>query len=336
MRSFELLRPTTIAQAVDALAAARGEPGSALALAGGQDLLTELRAGVAAPALLVDLKRVPELASIDESESDHVLLGALATLDRLESGPLARRFPLLAQAAATVASPQVRNQATLGGNLCQRPRCPYYRLEHAACLKKGGTECFARDGRNATSAILGGGPSYIVHPSDLAPALMALDAELEIAGATGARWLALEDFFTLPSEADVRRENVLGPAEIVTRVRVPKDRSADAATDGWQGVYLKLAERSALDFALSAVALALRTAGGRIREARLVLGGVAPRPWRCRSTEALLEGRPIDEETCRAAAEDALRDARPLAENGYKVPMTRGLITKALRRLAAS
>jgi xanthine dehydrogenase YagS FAD-binding subunit len=224
---------------------------------------------------------------------------------------------------------QIRSVGTVGGNLCQRPRCWYYRHEHAVCIKKGGSECFAYGGQNKYNAILGGGPSYIVHPSDLAPALVALGASVDIAGTRGTRSVELERFFTLPSEGSVLRENVLAGDEVVTAVRVP----APVGT-GWRSTYLKFRERGSYDFALASVALALRMEGGTIAAARLVLGGVAPIPWRCEGAEKLLAGRKIDAETCAKAGAEALRGAEPLEYNAYKVPLAQGLVTKALQALA--
>jgi xanthine dehydrogenase YagS FAD-binding subunit len=263
-----------------------------------------------------------------QAGADGATFGALARLSQIEEHRGVReRFPMLAEAAGSVGSVQIRNQGTLGGNLCQRPRCWYYRHEQAVCIKKGGAECFSYAGLNKYNAILGGGPSYIVHPSDLAPALVACGAEATIRGRKGERKVDLESFFTLPDEGSVLRENVLQSDEILTSVRVP-------GMAGWKGTYLKFRERGSYDFALSAVALALRMDGALIREARLVLGGVAPIPWRCQDAEKALVGRRNDAETAKIAGELALKGAETLRYNGYKVPLTQGLIVKALRRLA--
>ncbi len=328
MKDFELYFPRAVGDAVKLLSAEESERDSTMVLAGGQDLLGELKEHLVEPAALVDLKGVGELARIEPLPDGALRIGALVRLSELEREPWIRqRFPMLAEAAESVATPQIRALGTLGGNLCQRPRCWYYRNEHAVCLKKGGTECFSYGGENKYNAILGGGPSYIVHPSDLAPALVAYDAAVELASLPGPRVLPLGEFFTLPTEGDVRRENVLAPNEIVTHVTIPGDR------DAWRATYLKVRERDSFDFALSAVALALRLSEGTIAEARLVLGGVAPKPWRCVSAEEKLVGRKIDAETCRLAAEEALRGAELLEHNAYKIPMTKGLVIKALRKL---
>ena len=255
-----------------------------------------------------------------------VRIGALATVAQLAaSSELRAAYPALAEAAESIASPQVRSQATVAGNLCQRPRCWYYRNEETVCLKKGGDECFSWAGLNKYNAILGGGPSYIVHPSDLATALVALDATV----VTDRRSVAAGEFFTLPADADVSRENVLAPDELITSIELGAPRAP-----AWRSTYVKFKERESFDFAVAAVALALRMDGGRIAEARVVLGGVAPTPWRCPSTETLLVGRAIDASLGQEAGEDALRGAEPLEFNGYKIPLTKALVARALASLA--
>ena len=332
MKAFELVQPTTLDAAVELLPGPRDVKtrDRVKLLAGGQDLLGELKEYLVQPEQVVDLKRIGGLDALEVGADGSLRIGALVTLSRLESEPSVRsRFAAIAEAAGAVGSVQIRNQATVGGNLCQRPRCWYYRHEQALCIKKGGSECFAYGGLNKYNAILGGGPSYIVHPSDVAPALVACGATATIRGKKGERTLELERFFTLPSEGSILRENVLAPDEILTRIDVP-------AMAGWTSTYLKFRERSSYDFALSAVALALRMEAGVVREARLVLGGVAPIPWRCDKAEAALAGKKIDAATCRAAGEAALAGAEALRHNGYKIPLTQGLITKALRKLAGA
>lgn len=331
MKAFEHARPASLAAALELLPTGRdpAERERTRLVAGGQDLYTEMKERLAQPDLLVDLKGLG-LERIEHAADGAVAIGACATLAALEEDAGVRaRFRVLHEAAASVASVQIRSVGSVGGNLCQRPRCWYYRHEGAVCIKKGGSECFAYGGLNKYNAVLGGGPSYIVHPSDLAPALVALGATVDIAGARGTRSLELERFFTLPSEGSVLRENVLAGDEILTTVRVPAPVGA-----GWRSTYLKFRERGSYDFALASVALALRLEGGAIAAARLCLGGVATIPWRCASAEKLLVGRRIDAETCTLAGEEALRGAEALEYNAYKVPLTQGLITQALRTLA--
>jgi xanthine dehydrogenase YagS FAD-binding subunit len=334
MKAFDHLRPATLEQALELLPAGRDPKAlqRTRLVAGGQDLYTELKEHLIEPEELVDLKGLPGLGAIELGADRALSIGALATIASIERhAELAKLHPLLQEAAASVASAQIRTVGTLGGNLCQRPRCWYYRHSAVDCIKKGGAECLAYGGLNKYNAILGGGPSYIVHPSDLAPALVALGAEVEIASKRGARTVALERFFTLPAEGSVQRENVLASDEILTRVRVPAPEGA-----AWRSTYLKFRERGSYDFALAAVALALRIDGGKIAAARLVLGGVAPIPWRSEEAEQFLVGRAVDAETCAGAGERALKGAEPLEYNAYKVPLAKGLITKALQKLASA
>jgi len=330
MKAFRLHNPRTIEEALQLLEPERVSSLKTAVLAGGMDLVTELKEYLAQPDDIVNLKGIEGLSGIEAEPGGGVRIGALCTLARLEEHPvLQRTHAVLTQAAASVASVQIRSQATVGGNLNQRPRCWYYRNEESVCLKKGGTECFSYGGLNKYNAILGGGPSYIVHPSDLAPALVAAGASATLKGKKGERTVELERFFTLPSEGAVTRENVLAPDEVLVRVDVP-------AMPGWTSTYVKFRERSSYDFALAAVALALRMDGGKIAEARLVLGGVAPIPWRCEKAEKALVGRKVDAETCALAGKIALEGAEPLAHNAYKVPLAQGLVTKALRKLAGT
>jgi xanthine dehydrogenase YagS FAD-binding subunit len=332
MKSFALSNPKSLEQAVLRLSSAGRDPRAQAKiklLAGGQDLLTEMKEHLAEPEELVNLKTIPGLDGIEDGAKGELVLGALATLSALERhGALRDRYRAVHEAAASIASPQIRSVGTIGGNLCQRPRCWYYRNENAKCLKKGGSECLAYAGLNKYNAIFGGGPSYIVHPSDLAPALVASGAQVTLHGAKGDRTLPLEQFFTLPAEASVLRENVLAADEILTRVTLPAPLPSTRST------YLKFKERGSYDFALCSVALSVAMDGDKIAAAHLVLGGVAPIPWRCTRTEKLLAGRKLEEATYVAAAEDALKDAEPLEHNGYKVPLAQGLIRRAFQSLA--
>jgi xanthine dehydrogenase YagS FAD-binding subunit len=329
MKSFKIYSPKTVEEAVGLLPAGRGpaEHHDARPMAGGQDLLTELKDHLVEPEAVVSLTGVEGLDALVVGESLRV--GALVRIAQLEhSAEVRSGWTALAEAAESIASPQIRSQATVGGNLCQRPRCWYYRNEQAPCIKKGGSECFAESGMNKYNAILGGGPSYIVHPSDLAPALVCLDAIVTKAGSRGTNSLPLEDFFTLPTEGSIVRENVLKANEVVVGLEVPR------LAEGWRSTYLKFRERSSYDFALASVALATKASDGKIEEARVVLGGVAPIPWRCPQAEAFLAGQPNTPEVWKRAAELALVGAEPLEHNGYKVRLAQGLIQKALRQLA--
>lgn len=330
MRRFALAEPVTLESAVRLLAR---EGDKARLLAGGIDLLGELKDRIATPATLVNLKSVPGLDAIRFEADGSLRLGALATLTAVAGHPRIRReFPAVAEAAWSVASPEIRNVGTVGGNLCQRPRCWYYRSPHHPCLKKGGDVCFTTSGESRYHAILGGGPSFIVHPSDLAPALIACDARVAVVGPNGRKDLPLEQFFVLPS-VRLDHETILQPGEIVTEVAVP---AAASTTAGRKSTYNKFKEKESFDFALAAVAVAVKLQGRVCSEARIVLGGVAPVPWRSPAAEKAIVGAPLDAAAAARAAEAALRDAEPLPDNGYKIPLTRALLERTLTDLGGS
>ena len=331
MKAFEWVSPASVEEAVSLLKSAPGAKDmdeAARPLAGGQDLLTTMKDYLTRPVRVVNLKSIRGLDKVEGDGKKGLRIGALVTLAQLEEHAVVRRdFPGLAEAAHSVATQQIRNLGTVGGNLCQRPRCWYYRLEEAGCIKKGGSECFAATGENKYNAILGGGPSYIVHPSDLAPMLVALGASVNVLGADGRRTIPLDKFFTLPNEGSIRRENVLKNDDIITEVVVP------ASTFAARSTYLKFKERESLDFALSAVAAAVELgADKRVRQARIVLGGVAPVPWRVPKAEEFLKGKALDAEALAGAARLALEGAEPLSKNAYKVPLTQTLVRRALAK----
>jgi len=332
MKAFEWVSPTTVQEAAELLqsgSTARDMDEHARPIAGGQDLLTTMKDYATRPVRVVNLKEIKGLNRIEGDARKGLRIGALVTLAQLEDHAVVKRsFPGLAEAANSVASQQIRNLGTIGGNLCQRPRCWYYRLEEAYCLKKGGSECFAVNGENKYNAILGGGPSYIVHPSDLAPVLVALGASVNVTGASGKRVIPLEKFFTLPSEGSIRRENVLRNDEIITEIQVPASALAAHST------YLKFKERDSLDFALASVAAAIALdAGKKVREARLVLGGVAPIPWRVPKAEAFLAGKTLSASVLAEAAKLALDGAESMGKNEYKIPLTQTLVRRALAKV---
>ena len=333
MKAFEWTNPTTVNQAVKMLSvASQGDIDEApRPIAGGQDLLTTMKDYMSRPPRLVNLKSIRGLNSITLNARG-LTIGALVTLTELEEHAGVRKsFPGLAEAALSVATPQIRNLGTVGGNLCQRPRCWYFRLEEVVCLKKGGSECYAASGENKYNAILGGGPSFIVHPSDLAPMLVALGATVTVTGAGGKRVIPLDKFFTLPSEGDVRRENVLKNEEIITEIQVPASPLAARST------YLKFKERESLDFALASAAVAVRMAPNRtVRDVRIVLGGVAPVPWRVPAAEKFLIGKSLQPDVLAEAGKIALAGATPLEKNEYKVPLAQTLIRRALTKAASA
>jgi len=332
MKAFEWTNPATLNEAVKLLAASGSTDidEAPRPIAGGQDLLTTMKDYTSRPARIVNLKNIRGLNNITLNARG-LTIGALVTLTELEEHAGVRKsFPGLAEAAHSIATPQIRNLGTVGGNLCQRPRCWYFRLEDVNCLKKGGSECYAASGENKYNAIIAGGPSYIVHPSDLAPMLLALGARVTAAGPKGRRVIPLDKFFTLPSEGNIRRENVLQNDEIITEIFVPASALATRST------YLKFKERESLDFALASVAAAVQLAPDKtVRTARIVLGGVAPIPWRVPDAENFLAGKALNSEVLGEAAKIALAQAKPLEKNAYKVPLTQTLVRRALAKAAA-
>jgi xanthine dehydrogenase YagS FAD-binding subunit len=320
MRAFEYSSGKALPEVVDLM------QHGARPLAGGTDLLPLMKLGLARPGRLVDIKRVAGLSSRITFQH-HVSLGALTTLAEIESHPeIVRRYAVLAQAAAAAATPQLRNVATLGGNLLQRTRCWYFRNAHVQCWLKGGSDCPARDGENRLHAILGEGTCRAVHPSDLAPALLALDAEVQLRGPRGERRLPLAEFFAAPADAR-RTETTLADDELIAAVHLPP---LDAGTNS---AYLKAMDRKAWAFALVSCAVVLRLEGRRICHARVVLGGVAARPWRAAAAEERLLGAPASEALLDEAAAAALQGAVPLRHNAYKEPLARALLRRALGKL---
>jgi len=320
--NFDYVRVEEVKDAVRHLSA----PG-ARAHAGGTDLLGCLENGVLEAKTVVSLGRVKELKGIRE-QGGRLRIGAMTSIAEIARHPLIQeRYRALTESASEVASPQLRNQGTIGGNICQKPRCWYHRGDFH-CLRKGGEICYATAGDNRFHCIFGGDPCYMVHPSDTAPALVALQAELWIVGPKGMRTVAAADFFVLPSK-DVKNETVLQPGEIVTDILLPRP------AEGLRSSYRKVRARGAWDFALAGVAIAAEMQAGTVKACRLVLAGAAPIPWRSKEAEAKLTGKHLTAETIAAAAETAVAAAQPLDANTYKVPMFQGLIEQELRRLAA-
>ena len=323
MNRFELARAGSAAEARDLLAE---RPGSVFK-AGGIDLLDHLKEHLVEPPRVVDLKSIPGLDRITVEADGSLRIGPLATLARVAAHEGVRRtHAALAQSCQEAASPQIRTVATLGGNVLQRPRCWYYRLESYACLKKGGDVCFAVGGENRYQSIFGGGPSYAVHPSNAAVALVALGASFVLEGGKGTRTVPAADFFVLPSK-DPKRENTLHADEILMEIRVP-------AVAGTRSTYQDVRERAAFDWPLVCAAVAVRSDGGIVREARVVLGAVAPVPWRSAKAEQALLGKPLDEAAAAAAARAAIFGAVPLSDNGYKVGLVQTLVRRTLMSIA--
>ena len=294
--------------------------------AGGIDLLDLIKEGLLAPSKVVNLKDVPGLDGVAEEADGGLRIGPMATLASLAAHPKVRAdYPALADALGDSASPQIRNVATLGGNLLQRPRCWYLRSHAFRCLRKGGGHCFAIHGENQYHAIFNNMPCAIVHPSTAATALVALGATVEITGAAGtARRLLLENFF-VPAERDMQRENDLGPREILTAIRLPKLAASVRMA------YIKQGEKDSFDWPLADVAAVLDVdSRGVCRHASLVLGAAAPVPYRAGTAEAALTGKRVDEAAARQAARAALDGATPLSKNAYKLPLFEALVRRAI------
>lgn len=332
MNAFEWANAKSAADAVELLApGARADYDETFRpIGGGQDLHTTLKAYIHRPGRVVNLKTIPEFGTFGVG-ANGLTLGATATLTDIELNADVKAFaPGLVEAIHSVATPQIRNLGTIGGNLCQRPRCWYFRHETLVCLKRGGTECYAKEGENKYNAAFGtDAPCVITHPSDLAPLFVALGATITAQGAKGTRQIAAKDFFRMPTTDDPRRENVLTPDEIVTQVRIAPTPLAARST------YLKFKERESLDFAMASVAAAVdRAEDGTVRSARVVLGGVAQVPWALPAVDAFLAGKGLDDTTLAEASKMAVADAKPLSQTGYKVMLTKTLVRRALSRLA--
>jgi xanthine dehydrogenase YagS FAD-binding subunit len=324
MKQFALYNPTTLTEAAELLGA---DPPRTRLLAGGMDLLGRMKFRVDAPERVVNLKSIPGLDAVRETP-EGLSLGPLVKLTDIGESPVVQKnYRALAQAAESVGSVQIRNSGTVGGNLCQHPRCWYYRHPDFPCLQKGGPICYAQGGENRYHAILGGGPCFFAHPSDLAPALIALDASARLVGPKGERTVALEKLYRLPME-QLGVGLALEPGEILAEIRVP------APKPGNQSTYWKFKERPSFDFSLVGVAAALALEGGKVSAARLALSGVAPIPWRAVEAEKVLVGSPLDETTARKVADVVVEGSVPLLHNRYKVSLTRTMVRRALLSLA--
>lgn len=292
--------------------------------AGGTDLLGLLKHDIESPEELINLKMIPDLDIIKYRQGRNLEIGALVKIAEIAGNKqITKSYPALAEAAQQVASPQLRNVGTIGGNLCQRPRCWYYRGDFD-CLRKGGDECFAVGGENKYHCVIGGGPCFIVSPSDTAVALSALNAKIEIYLDGNTRQIPISNFFVLP-EDDLFRENILKPGEIITKIIVPE------STTKTQSTFRKARVRDSWDFATVSVAIALSMDGNKINEANIVLGGVAPKPWKEDSVETLLRGKILNESTINMAISAALADAEPMEQNGYKLILAKNMIKEVLQ-----
>jgi xanthine dehydrogenase YagS FAD-binding subunit len=311
----------------DAVAALKFD-GIALPLAGGQDLLARMKDYIDTPERVVNVKNALDATATPTPDGGMRIGAAMKIVDLLEHAQVARMYPAIIAAATDIGTPQIRNQGTVGGNVNQRPRCWYYRNEEFVCYKKGGSRCFAVDGENQYHAIFGNdGPSHIVHPSSLAVPFVAYGAKFRVIGPKGEREVVAADYFTMPTLQNVLKENVLDDEELLTHVDLP---APGAVKTGHYEVRYKASHDWPLAFATVVLALD----GNTIRSARVVLGAVAPVPWRSRPAEAALAGKPLNEPTAAAAAEAAVSEAKPMSGNAYKVQIARTAVKRAILNAA--
>jgi xanthine dehydrogenase YagS FAD-binding subunit len=321
MKAFTSVNPKDLQQAVKA---SQQSPHAAFA-GGGSDLLGMVKERIVTPDVIVHLRAIKGLDRI-EANSKGLTIGGQTTLDAITHNPvILRDYAVLAQAAGVVATPQIRNVGTIAGNVMQRPWCWYYR-NGFPCYKAGGNQCFSITGENQFHAILGGGPSFIVHPSDTAPALVALNAEFRIVGPSGERHVPAADFFVLPKQ-NPEHETILAPNEILASIHIP------APKPGTRSAYHKIMDREAWTHAVVSAAVVLEMGRDTCKSARIVLGGVAPIPWHVPDAEKLLAGQRITPDLTSRVAEAALAGANPLAKNAYKVPLAKNTLQRTITDL---
>ena len=320
---FSYVRPDTLKDTVKQLNAK-----GAAVHAGGTDLIGCLREGIMDVDKVVSLSALQDLKQIKETADGGLVIGALATITEVSESPLVRKkYPGLAQGASEVASPQLRNQGTIGGNLCQKPRCWYYRGEFH-CLRKGGDTCYALAGEHQFHAIFGHDRICIItHPSDTAPPLAAMSAKVRTMGPDGKRTIPVENLHVLPRE-NVQAETILKPGEVITHIELPRPPAT------LRSAYRKVRARRSWDFALAGVALALEMDGDRVKNGRVVLSGAAPVPWRSQPVEDVIQGRRLDAATIEKAAAAVIEGADPLPGNTYKLDLFKGVIEEELAKIA--
>ena len=324
MKAFAYVNPANEREAVAALKF----DGIALPLAGGQDLLARMKDYIDTPDRVVNVKNALDTTVTATPDGGMKIGGAMKVVDLAEHAQVVKLYPAVAAAAIEIGTPQIRNQATVGGNINQRPRCWYYRNEEFVCYKKGGSRCFAEKGENQYHAIFGNdGPSHIVHPSSLAVPFLAYGARFRVAGPNGDREIAAADYFTMPTLQNVMKENVLADDELLTHVILPAPGNVKSG-------HYEVRYKASHDWPLAFATTILTMNGNTIRSARVVLGAVAPIPWRSRAAEEALAGKPLTEETGAAAGEAAIKEAKPMSGNAYKIQITRTAVKRAIMNAA--
>ena len=324
MKAFSYVNPANERDAVRALSS---EPEKSMPLAGGQDLLARMKDYVTQPERIVNVKGALD-ATVTAVPGGGLKIGAAMRIaDLAENQQVAKLYPAMIMAAGEVGTPQIRNQGTVGGNLNQRPRCWYFRNEEFVCFKKGGNQCFSPSGENQFHAIFGNGPSFIVHPSSLAVPCVAYNATFRLFGPKGERMVAAADYFTMPTLQNVQTENVLLPNELLTHVILPAPGTIKSG-------HYEVRYKESHDWPIAFATVLLAMNGDSVRSARVVMGAVAPVPWRSQAAETALVGKSITEQTAAAAADAALRDARPMSQNGYKIQVAKTALKRAILNAA--
>lgn len=326
MKAFAYVNPTSEKDAVAAVTKREGT--IILPMAGGQDLLARMKDYVTAADRIVNLKNAIDTTAVATPDGGMKIGAAMKIVDLAEHAQVAKLYPVVAHAATEVGTPQIRNQGTVGGNINQRPRCWYFRNEEFVCFKKGGSRCFATTGENQYHAIFGNnGPSHIVHPSSLAVPFVAYGARFRLVSARGEREVAAAEYFTMPTNRNVLKENVLEDDEILTHVILPAPGNVKTG-------HYEVRYKASHDWPLAFTTVVLTMNGNNIASARVVLGAVAPVPWRSRPAEQALAGKPLNEQTALAAAEAAVTEAQPMSGNAYKVQIARTAVKRAILQAA--
>ncbi|HYM26442.1 MAG TPA: FAD binding domain-containing protein [Vicinamibacterales bacterium] len=324
MKAFEYVNAANEREAVSALKV----DGIALPMAGGQDLLARMKDYIDSPDRVVNIKGALDAAVTQMPDGGLKIGAAMKIIDLFEHPQVRRLYPAVNAAAIEVGTPQIRHQGTVGGNVNQRPRCWYFRNEEFVCYKKGGSRCFAVNGENQYHAIFGNeGPSHIVHPSSLAVPFVAYGAKFRIVGPNGEREIAAADFFTMPTLQNVMKENVLGDEELLTHVILPAPGNVKTG-------HYEVRYKASHDWPLAFSTVVLTMNGARVNSARVVLGAVAPVPWRSKPAEAALAGKTLDEAAADAAGQAAVTEAKPMSGNEYKVQIAKIAVKRAVMRAA--
>jgi xanthine dehydrogenase YagS FAD-binding subunit len=324
VKAFAYVNPTNEKEAVAALKT----DGVAMPLGGGQDLLARLKDYIDTPDRLVNVKNALEATVTGTPDGGLKIGAAMKIADLAEHAQIAKLYPPISAAAIEVGTPQIRHAGTVGGNVNQRPRCWYFRNEEFVCFKKGGSRCFAVAGENQFHAIFGNeGPSHIVHPSSLAVPFLAYGAKFRVVGPNGEREVPAAEYFTLPTIQNVLKENVLGDEELLTHVILPAPGNVKSG-------HYEVRYKQSHDWPLAFTTVVLTMNGNTIQSARVVLGAVAPVPWRSQDAERALAGKPLNEQTAALAGDAAVQAAKPMSGNAYKIQIAKTAVKRAIMNAA--